>query len=685
MSHEKLPLVAMPDPPATAPSSHRGAKGPGEAAPMVGVDIGGTFTDFIVADGETLRLHKVPSTPDDPSRAFTRGLAELGVTAPSRLIHGTTVATNALLERNGALTAFMTTEGFRDLLEIGRQTRRGLYALNPTKHRPLVPRELTFEVGARADRHGAVLDPLDEAAAVAALDRAKAAGAESVAVVFLFSFAYPELERRVGELAAARGFFVSLSSDILPEYREYERASTTTINAYVSPVLSRYLERLEATLPPVARGAMRMMQSNGGILSPAAARREAVRTILSGPAGGVVGAAQVGKAAGFRRLVTFDMGGTSTDVALVDGELPRTGALGEIDGLPIRVPMLDIHTVGAGGGSIARVDAGGGLRVGPESAGAVPGPAAYGVGDAVTVTDANLVLGRLHAPSFLGGRMTLDEARARRQVAELAGRLGVSLEAAASGVVRVANVQMARAIRRVSVEKGYDPRRFCLVAFGGGGPLHAVELAEQTGIPAVLVPRYPGALSALGLLLADVEKEYSRTVMRSGALHDLSEPFADLQATALAEMSAEGIPAGEVTLSRFLDMRYRGQSYEISVPAEGDPVAAFHAAHRAAYGYADPEAPTEVVHVRLRAAGRVPHPALPHAPPRPAPPPQPLGEQAVYFDGWWPTPLFRRADLLPGTFLAGPALIVQEDTTTLLPPGWQARADAGFNLILQRR
>lgn len=657
-------------------------------APLLalGVDIGGTFTDFVLAEAGTICLLKLPSTPDDPSRAFTLGLAELGITAPDRLVHGTTVATNAVLERKGAATAFVTTAGFRDMLEIGRQTRTGLYALTPTKPVPLAPRDRCFEVSERVDRHGAVVLPLDEAGAAAALDAARAAGAESVAVVFLFSFVHPEHERRVGALAAERGLFVSLSSEILPQYREYERASTTVMNAYVSPVMSRYLARLEADLPDATRGRLQVMQSNGGVISVAVARREAVRTILSGPAGGVVGAAQVAAAAGFHRIVTFDMGGTSTDVALVDG-VPRTGAEGEIDGLPVRVPMLGIHTVGAGGGSIARIDAGGGLRVGPQSAGADPGPAAYGRGEAVTVTDANLVLGRLYPPSFLGGRMALDVERAHRCVAALGARLGVGPEATAEGIVRIVNIQMARAIRRVSVERGHDVRDYCLVAFGGGGPLHACALAEQTGMRTVVVPRYPGALSALGLLLSDVEKEYSRTVMMSGEplaseAARLAACFSEMETTAVAELAAEGVPAASVTLTRWLDMRYRGQSYEITVPAADGP-SAFHESHRATYGHADPAAPTEIVQVRLRATGYVPHPALPRAGLASAAAPSPLGVERIHLDAATETPLYDRDHLSPGCTLTGPALIVQGDTTTLLPPAWNARVDAWSNLILE--
>ncbi|MGV3721075.1 MAG: hydantoinase/oxoprolinase family protein, partial [Actinomycetota bacterium] len=514
----------------------------------VGVDIGGTFTDFVVADGARLTVHKEPSTPHDPSEAFLRGLTALGVLPPARIVHGSTVATNAVLERRGARAALLTTAGFRDLLEIGRQTRRELYSFTPTKPLPLIPRERCFEVRERVDKHGAVLEPLGEVELDRVLDAVVASGAESLAVVFLFSFVNPEHERRVGERAQARGLQVSLSCEVIPEYREYERASTTAANAYVAPLMDRYLARVEQRLAEWAGdapfGRLQIMQSNGGIISPDTARREAVRTVLSGPAGGVVGASRIARDAGFGRIVTFDMGGTSTDVALVDG-WPVTSTEGSISELPIRVPMLDIHTVGAGGGSIARLDPAGGLRVGPESAGADPGPAAYGRGEAATVTDANVVVGRYDLSQILGGRLTLDADRARRAVRSVAEGPDLSPDDLAAGIIRVANVQMARAIRRVSVERGHDPRDFCLVAFGGGGPLHACDLAEETGIPTVLIPRFPGALSALGMLLTDIRKEYSRTVMH-GPYEDparLDAAFEALERTAAVDLAAEGIAA----------------------------------------------------------------------------------------------------------------------------------------------
>jgi N-methylhydantoinase A len=445
------------------------------------------------------------------------------------------------------------------------------------------------------------------------------------------------------------------------------------------------------------------MQSNGGVISAEAAGREAVRTILSGPAGGVVGAARVAQAAGFERIVGFDMGGTSTDVTLVRGE-PRTTSEGQVAGLPVRVPMLDIHTVGAGGGSIARVDAGGGLRVGPESAGADPGPAAYGVGEQPTVTDANLVLGRLYAPGFLGGRMALHAERAADALDRLAAGLGLDRVAAAAGVIRVANAQMARAIRRVSVERGHDVREFCLVAFGGGGPLHACELAELVGIRTVLVPRYPGTLSALGLILSDIRKEYSHTVMTPTAAFvpsDAEAAFAAMEARAMADLTAEGVAPTEMRLSRWLDMRYRGQSYELTVPA-GDLnpdafAAAFHEAHRTTYGHANADEPTEVVLLRVRAVGETEgvqgderrttndqRPSMSMTDRSSAGSPAPRSTQPIYFGEWIATPIVAREDLVPGHSVTGPALVTQEDSTTLVTPGWAGRVDGGLNIVLTR-
>ncbi|MFN3651941.1 MAG: hydantoinase/oxoprolinase family protein [Armatimonadota bacterium] len=662
-----------------------------EPSTKAAVDIGGTFTDFVVVRGGVLTIYKVPSTPADPAEAFLRGAAELEIPAGARYVHGSTVATNAILERRGARAALLTSEGFRDVLELGRQTRLGLYDLEPRKHVPLIPRDRCFEVPERVDRDGEVVAPLDEAALEAALDAVLASGAESLAVCFLFSFARPEHERRAGERARARGLSVSLSSEILPEYREYERASTTAANAYVAPLMDRYLGSLDRRLRERGRERLQVMQSNGGIISVDQARQEAVRTVLSGPAGGVVGAWRVGAAAGYPRLVTFDMGGTSTDVSLIDGEPTGSAEGGVISDLPIRVPMLDIHTVGAGGGSIARVDPEGGLRVGPESAGADPGPAAYGRGMLATVTDANLVLGRLPEDQFLGGRMHLDPNRSRAALEPLARQLGLGLEELAEGIVRVADVQMARALRRVSVERGHDPRRFALLAFGGGGPLHACALADETGIPEVLVPRYPGILSALGMLLSDLLKEYSRTVMRPAdeTLPELESLFAELEALALAELAAEGTAPARIRLSRHLDARFRGQSYELTISGETlDPAQVtrgLREAHTRRYGFAPENGAAEVVNVRLRAIGLTEKPQLPTAIVEELREPQPVGRRRVWLDGaWGECPVYARAGLAPGHRWRGPALVTQEDTTTWIPPGRYAVVDGGYNILIRR-
>lgn len=656
---------------------------------VVGVDIGGTFTDFVVLRDGRLAIHKVPSTPADPSDAFLAGLCDLEIGPGASYVHGSTVATNAVLERRGACAALLATAGFRDVLALGRQTRLKLYALHPTKPEPLIPRSRCFDVPERLDRRGGTVLPLDEAAAARALDAAVAAGAESVAVVFLFSFANPRHEQRAGEMAAARGLQVSLSSDILPEYREYERASTTAMNAYVAPLMARYLSRLDRRLKELGARRLRIMQSNGGVISAETACREAVRTVLSGPAGGVVGACKTGAVAGFPRLIAFDMGGTSTDVSLIDG-VPSPTSEGAIAGLPVRVPMLDIHTIGAGGGSIARIDAGGGLKVGPESAGADPGPAAYGRAMLPTVTDAALVLGRMDAAAFLGGRMSVDPQRSAEALRPLAGQLGLSLDAMALGILRIARAQMALAIRKVSVERGHDPRDFCLVAFGGGGPLHACELAGEGSIGAVLVPRHPGTLSALGMLMSDVLKEFSRTTIRPVGQEpaELEAGFEELERAARAALDAEGVPASRVRLERWLDLRYRGQSYELSIRVESLEAEAliggFTAAYRRRFGYTNERAPCEVVTLRVRAIGAVDGTVLPHTPVEERPEPEPRALRSIHTgQAWAECPVFDRAALLPGHSVRGPALLLQEDATTWVPPSWAGEVDAWYNVIIR--
>ncbi len=681
----------------------------------LGVDTGGTFTDFVWlgADGR-FRIHKQLSTPADPSAAILSGVQTLSLPDEAEVVHGTTVATNALLERRGAPTALITTAGFADVLAIGRQNRPDIYALVPQKSPPLVPQKWRFEVAERLSAEAEMVVPLNSAEIAPLLAQMAADGVESVAVCLLFSFLDPSHERQIADAIAAwqqanpqrfaNPLHVSLSSDILPEYREYERTATTVINAYVAPLMARYLRRLAAGLEPRR---LTVMQSNGGVISAQTAAEQAARTALSGPAGGVVGARFVASAAGFDELITFDMGGTSTDVALCAGTLPTTSE-GEIADLPLRLPIIDIHTVGSGGGSLAYVDAGGALHVGPQSAGADPGPTAYGnsaegwslpvVGREIdyraTTTDANLVLGRLDADHFLGGTMRLDLAGSRAALARLAAEMGAdSPEAAAWDVVQVSNANMERAIRRISVERGHDPRGFTLVAFGGAGPLHACELAQNMQIPRVLIPAVPGVLSALGMLAAAPTKDYSRTVLRTlSAEIDawLLAQFAPLADRARTEMAAEGFDTAEVRLHHKVDMRYRGQSHELTIalgesPTGADLAQLFHAAHAARYGYQRDEAAIELVTVRLSAEAPVSAPVLHKEPLRSVDAILArVGEKAVWF-GSRPrqTQLYDRQRLQPGNQFAGPAIVFQYDTTSVIPPNWQVQVDGYGNLVVR--
>jgi len=663
----------------------------------VGIDTGGTFTDFVVLGAGSIRVWKIPSTPWDPAQAVLQGLQDLGIPTGETvegvsLVHGTTVATNTLLERKGARTALITTEGFEDVLEIGRQARPKLYDLMQDRPPPLVPRDLRFGAPERVDAGGQVLRPLTPESARALARRVAEAGVEAVAVSLLFSFLNPQHEQvlKGALLALDPPPFLSLSSEVLPEFREYERTSTVTVNAYVGPVMARYLRRLGQALGR----AFRVMQSSGGSISAGSAAEQPVRTLLSGPAGGVVGAFAIASSAGFPEVITLDMGGTSTDVSLCPGRVQETTGT-VLGGVPVSVPILDIHSVGAGGGSIARVDAGGALRVGPESVGADPGPACYGKGDQVAVTDANLLLGRLDPAFFLGGRMALDTERARWAMERLARAMGADLRTTALGVVRVVNATMERAIRAISLERGYDPRRFTLLAFGGAGPMHACELAQELRIPRVLVPPFPGALSAFGVAIADVVKDYSRTVLLPAhrlTPEELARAFAPLEEQGLGELREEGFPDPAIRLVRLLDVRYVGQSYELTVecpplaPGVGEEVARrFHEAHDRRYGYQDPTHPVEVVNVRVKAVGQVERPTLPHLPeegedPRPAQ----VDEREVAFPGGvLPTPFYLREHLRPGNRFRGPAVVLQMDATTVVPPGWHARVDGMGNLVLE--
>ena len=660
---------------------------------VVGIDVGGTFTDVAVLKDGQLSVHKLPSTPDDPSRGVQQGIADVGVDNAD-FVHGTTVATNALLEGKGGRTALITTLGFEDVLEIGRQNRAELYNLNLERPPALAPWELRFGLPERLDHTGAILEDLTLEAIETLVQLIAESKIDGVAVCFLFSFLNPAHEEMV--LQALQKLpnppFISLSSKVLPEFREYERASTVVVNSYVGPLMARYLGELEQSL---GQG-LRVMQSSGGSITAGMASEQPVRTILSGPAGGVVGAFYTGAQAGYSDIITLDMGGTSTDVSLCPGRIKETTSA-TLGGYPISVPMIDIHTVGAGGGSVARVDVGGALVVGPQSAGADPGPVCYGKGDQITVTDANLVLGRLRPDQFLGGRMYLDLQRSQELMSALALEINSSAELTALGIIRVVNANMERAIRAISLERGYDPRRFTLVPFGGAGPMHCCDLAQELGIPRVLVPTRPGILSALGAAIADVVKDYSRTVMLRGDDLDqnrLEEEFHGMETQARAELGQEGLPVARMKARRFLDVRYVGQSFELTIDCPGlnrrgdlhrSIGNSFYRAHLQRFGYADRSEPVEIVNLRLKLELAMDKPALT---PQPAGLPEAsqalLGQAPVAFPaGTLNSNLYDRDKLRSGNLIQGPALLLQLDTTIVVPPAWGGAVDPFGNLVLE--
>lgn len=662
---------------------------------LVGVDIGGTFTDLVLSVDGALTIHKLPSTPHNPAVAMLAGLNAITnqqVDSLERVAHGSTVATNAILERKGAKTALLMTQGFRDVLFIGRQNRPELYALQPQLPPPLIPRERCYDVPERLDHHGEVLLDLDMGALDVILDDLVAQDVESVAVCLLYSYVNPTHEQAIRARIVERGILeawqVALSSDVLPEFREYERASTVALEAYVRPVMGRYIGQLEAELPDSV--GLRVMKSDGGVISAGRVKQQAIQTALSGPAAGVIGAFQVARLAGYTDVITLDMGGTSTDVAICPSRLTRRPQ-SEIDGLPLRMRLLDIETIGAGGGSIARLDAGGALRVGPESAGASPGPACYGKGGLqATVSDANAVLGRLDADHFLGGEMSLHLDRAQAVVGEIAESMGVSLEATARGILNVANVNIDRALRRVSVARGYDPREFTLVTFGGAGALHACAVAEQLDIPRVLIPRFPGVLCAFGLLVADVALDYARSVLApvtESTSQDLAQQIDDMITQADADLADEGIHDNNRVFSASVDLRYQGQAYELTIPfhADDDIEAVFHAFHKKTYGHYLPERTIEAVNLRLQAIGVVNHPDItPESVlENPSIDEARLGEKRTT-DGTLIS-LYDRDKLACGAKIMGEALLFQLDSTIFVAGGWSARVDGYRNLIIERQ
>ncbi len=659
----------------------------------IAIDTGGTFTDCVWVDRGRVQMLKVFSTPADPSQAIVEAIVKvtekIGQPRSIVLLHGTTVGTNTLLQRKGARVALVTTAGFEDVIEIGRQARTKLYDFFFDRAEPLVPADLRFGVDERTASDGQILHAPSQQNLQSLLDKIQRAHPEAIAISLLFSFANPKTEEAVASALEKLGVPISISHQILPEFREYERTSTVVVNAYLQPVMQTYLENLDRSV----NCRIFVMQSSGGITALSSAAREPVRTVLSGPAGGVVGAAALSRRSGFERIISFDMGGTSSDVALVDREARASGHA-DIAGFPIGVPMLDIHTVGAGGGSIARFDAGGALRVGPESAGADPGPICYGRGTEPTVTDANLLLGRLQPQRFLGGDFTLDLERTRRLVTEWLKRYGSKLtpEQFAAGVIRVINATMEKAIRVVSIERGYDPREFALVAFGGAGGLHACELAEALSIPRVIVPAMPGALSAFGILVSDVVKDYSRTVLWRVAqklpIQRLEREFAILSRRAEKDFRNEEWKRA-IRHQRSVDARYQGQGYELNIPYTRNLIRDFRNEHQRRYGYSYPTREVELVTLRLRS--RIKGTTTSHlgggSPARRggAKPGSAVEDSSpVFFSRKKLAAAVLSRDLLViGRKYSGPAVVTEYSATTVIPPGVSFQKDRAGNLIVE--
>ena len=605
------------------------------------------------------------------------------------MVHGTTVGTNALLQRRGGRTALITTKGFEDVLEIGRQARPELYNLDAVKPPPLVPANLRFGLTERITANGEVLESIDEDELSALVERLKKVKVDSVAICLLFSFVNSSHEQQITRALSTVNIPLSVSHQILPEYREFERTSTVTINAYLQPLMGNYLSRLATNTPQ-----LRVMQSSGGSISAAVAAREPVRTILSGPAGGVVGALRAARAAGFEKIITFDMGGTSTDVALCEHDGLRMTNEASVAGLPVAVSVMDIHTVGAGGGSIAKIDEGGSLRVGPESAGADPGPACYGRSLLPTVTDAHLILGHFGGAGLLGGDFDLDEERSLKAMAQLASEISkvagreVTAIDAAEGVLVIANTNMERALRRISVERGYDSREFALLPFGGAGGLHALALAQALRIPRIIVPRAGGALSAIGVLTADVVKDQSRTIMLDVGREigkKLDKTFKEMERSAGVALRSEGFPTSKQLHERSLAMRYKGQSFELEIKQTGgDLAASFHRAHQARYGYGQESNIVEIVSARLRSTGIVEKLGQQRSKVTGKGYAKPVKQVNAYLSGKrMRVAVYDRDELSAGMRLRTPCIVTEYSSTTLVPPGCRSTVDQFGNLIIE--
>lgn len=677
----------------------------------IGIDSGGTFTDVCLFEDATgmVAVWKVPSTPDDPSRAIARGTQE-GVervgASPGDIAyfgHGTTVGTNALIQHRGVKTGLITTEGFRDLIEIGRQKRPDLYDLQADKAPPLVTRDLRFGVAERVRHDGTVETPLDEDAVRQAARALKAEGVKAVAIGFLYGFVRPEHEEAAKRIVTEEfpEAFICASHEVAPEFREYERISTTVVNAYLGPVMQGYIRRLADRLKELGLKAVpHLTQSNGGVIGFDMAARLPVRTVLSGPSTGVVAAQAIGAMIGIPSLITFDMGGTSSDVALLDDGEAKLASEANVHGYPIKAPMLDIHTVGAGGGSLAAIDSGGLLKVGPRSAGADPGPVCYGRGATEpAVTDANVVLQTLNPTHLLGGRMPIDQSLSKQAIGRLAEELGLDLMATAQGIISVVTANMAKAIRVISVQRGHDPRDYALVAFGGAGPLHAARLARELDMKRIVVPRNPGIGCALGLLLTDLRANFATTrlaTLSETLVPDMAEIFVALREQADHWFAEEGVAAADRRLKRTADLRYHGQNYELAIDVPDGPVTpatitalaeGFAAAHKRLYGFVAEGEAVQLVTYRVEAVGLVPKAAF-----RPEPDAGPdashaiIGSREVWFPeagGFVACPIYDRDKLKSGNRFSGPAIVEQMDSTTVLLPGMTATVEPYLNLILE--
>jgi N-methylhydantoinase A len=652
---------------------------------LISVDTGGTFTDFVYIESGKMKVLKVPSTPGDPSKAVLSGINSIADES-SNIFHGSTLAVNALLEEKGANTAIIVNKGFEDIIEIGRQTRDRLYDLHYKRPQIPIPPELRFGISGHIDSKGNEIEPINEKEILNTIAEIDKLGIESVAVILLFSFLNQSHERYVGKLLEEKGYNYTLSCDVLPEFREYERTSTTFVNAYISPVMKKYVSRIKNFH---LTKKLSIMQSNGGQVDSDSAADFPVKTILSGPAGGVTGAFELAKVSGYEKIITFDMGGTSTDVSLINGEIPfRVDT--KISSFIVKTPVIDIHTVGAGGGSIAKIDKGGALKVGPESAGADPGPLCYGKGNNLTVTDANLFLGRLPADNLLEGKFKLHRERVNKPIEELAKKARLKPVEIAEGICDVANASMERAIRKISVERGYDPAEFTLVTFGGAGAMHSAFLAKQLNISKIIVPDNPGVLSAFGMLVADTIHDYSLTVMLQDDIsyEGIKKLFTPIEKKAKDRFHSIITPDSKYYIERFLDMRYRGQSYELVVPFTENFKCSFHKEHEKMYGYSNKERDIEIVNIRIRAKIITKKPQITPCKTRVTEIPEKayIGKSRTIFDGKeHDTKLFLRKYLKYGNRISGPAIVLEYSSTTVIPPYAQLEVDQYRNLVITFR